>query len=95
MLEHPDSPFIRVLGLLYLRMGLASYKELWAWCAPPPAASTTRHHLPQRAPCSRGRCEPYLGDKEEFMIDGTPATKTSFGEFVRRVLTDQDYFGDR
>jgi len=72
MLEHPDSPFIRVLALLYLRIGMTDgYKELWSWCAP------------------------YLNDKEEFMIDGTPATKTTVGEFVRRILTDQDYFGDR
>ena len=37
----------------------------------------------------RGRCEPYLGDKEEFTIDGTPSTRTTFGEYVRRLLTDQ------
>ena len=72
MLDHPDSPFIRVIGILYLRIGMTNgYKELWSWCAP------------------------YLGDPEEFMIDGTPATKTTFGEFVRRILSDQDYFGDR
>lgn len=39
--------------------------------------------------------EPYLKDKEEFMIDGTPATKTTMGDYVRRLLTEQEYFGDR
>lgn len=38
---------------------------------------------------------PYLGDQEEFTIDGTAATKTTIGDFVRRLLTDQDFFGDR
>lgn len=73
MLEHPDSPYIRCLGFLYLRIGMSSdgFKDLWTWC------------------------EPYLGDREEFCIDGTPATKTTIGEFVRRILTDQDFFGDR
>merc|ERR1719327_609208 len=72
MLDHPDSPYIRALGMLYLRVGMTDgFKELWQWC------------------------EPYLGDKEEFTIDGTPSTRTTFGEYVRRLLTDQDYFGDR
>uniref|UniRef100_A0A7S0LDY6 Pre-mRNA-splicing factor 38 n=1 Tax=Coccolithus braarudii TaxID=221442 RepID=A0A7S0LDY6_9EUKA len=39
--------------------------------------------------------EPYLGDMEELQIDGTPSTKTSIGDFARRLLTDQDFFGDR
>uniref|UniRef100_A0A7S4ET65 Pre-mRNA-splicing factor 38 n=1 Tax=Chrysotila carterae TaxID=13221 RepID=A0A7S4ET65_CHRCT len=39
--------------------------------------------------------EPLIDDKEQFCIDGTPATKTTIGEYVRRLLTDQDYFGDR
>jgi len=72
MLDHTDSPYIRCMGLLYLRIAMADgFKELWSWF------------------------EPYLNDKEEFTIDGTAQTKTTFGEYARRLLTDQDYFGDR
>lgn len=72
MLDHPDSPYIRCLGFLYLRIALSDgYKELWSWF------------------------EPYLKDPEEFNIDGTVQTKTTMGQYVIRLLTDQDYFGDR
>eukprot|EP00316_Scyphosphaera_apsteinii_P005499 CAMPEP_0119320504 /NCGR_PEP_ID=MMETSP1333-20130426/52640_1 /TAXON_ID=418940 /ORGANISM="Scyphosphaera apsteinii, Strain RCC1455" /LENGTH=269 /DNA_ID=CAMNT_0007327237 /DNA_START=43 /DNA_END=852 /DNA_ORIENTATION=- len=72
MLEHTDSPYIRAMGFLYLRMAMTDgYKELWGWF------------------------EPHLGDKEEFTIDGTSSTKTTIGEFAKRLLTDQDFFGDR
>ena len=72
MLDHPDSPYIRCLGFLYLRVAMANgYKEIWKWF------------------------EPYLLDTEEFNIDGSPATKTTIGDYCRRLLTDQDYFGDR
>eukprot|EP00964_Phaeocystis_antarctica_P045280 scaffold26052_cov59-Phaeocystis_antarctica.AAC.3 len=72
MLEHADSPYIRAVGFLYLRVGMGDgFKELWTWL------------------------EPYLGDPEPFEVDGTPATKTTIGEWLRRLLTDQDYFGDR
>lgn len=39
--------------------------------------------------------EPHLDDKETFNIDGSPNTATTVGQFCRRLLTDQDYFGDR
>ena len=39
--------------------------------------------------------EPYLDDPEVFNIDGTPSTSTTMGAYVIRLLTDQDYFGDR
>jgi len=72
MLGHSDSPFIRAIGFLYLRIGMSDgFKEIWTWF------------------------EPYINDREEFCIDGTPATKTTIGEYVQRLLTDQDYFGDR
>lgn len=71
LLSHTDSPFIRCIGFLYLRIGLKAYEEIWDYYAP------------------------HLADKEEFNIDGTPATKTTIGAFARRLLTDQDYFGDR
>ena len=72
MLDHHDSPYIRCLGFLYLRIAMSDgYKELWEWF------------------------EPYLRDPEEFNIDGTPQTKTTMGQYVIRLLTDQDYFGDR
>ncbi|EOD30355.1 hypothetical protein EMIHUDRAFT_456617 [Emiliania huxleyi CCMP1516] len=63
LLRHPDSPYIRAIGFLYLRLGLYDFKELWAWF------------------------QPYLGDDDQFFIDGTPATATTIGEF--------DFFGDR
>jgi hypothetical protein len=44
-------------------------------------------------PC--GRFEPHLDAKDALMIDGTPATATTIGQFCRRLMTDQDYFGDR
>ena len=66
MQEHPDSPYIRAIGFLYLRVGMADgFKELWSWY------------------------EPYLGDTDTFEVDGTPATKTTFSEWLRRLLTDQ------
>jgi len=65
LLRHPDSPYIRAIGFLYLRLGLYDFKELWAWF------------------------QPYLGDDDQFFIDGTPATATTIGEFVRRLMTDQ------
>ncbi|KAL3928286.1 MAG: hypothetical protein SGPRY_002451 [Prymnesium sp.] len=35
MLDHPDSPYIRCLGFLYLRIALSDgYKELWNWYSP-------------------------------------------------------------
>jgi len=72
MLEHADSPYIRAVGFLYLRVGMGDgFKELWSWF------------------------EPYLGDPEPFEVDGSPATKTTIGEWLRRLLTDLDYFGDR
>ena len=72
MLEHTDSPYIRAVGFLYLRVGMGDgFKELWSWF------------------------EPYLGDPEPFEVDGSPATKTTIGEWLRRLLTDLDYFGDR
>ena len=72
LMEHTDSPYIRALGFLYLRVAMTDgFKELWSWYAP------------------------HLGDPEPFDIDGTPATRTTIGEFARRLLTDQDYFGDR
>ena len=39
--------------------------------------------------------EPHLDDKEAFNIDGSATTATTVGQFCRRLLTDQDYFGDR
>jgi len=39
--------------------------------------------------------EPYLTDAEEFNIDGSPASRTTVGQYVIRLLTDQEYFGDR
>ena len=37
-----------------------------------------------------------LDDAEEIpTIDGSPGTRTTIGEFARRLLTEQDYFGDR
>ena len=30
--DHPDSPYIRALGMLYLRVGMTDgFKELWQW----------------------------------------------------------------
>ena len=72
LLDHADSPYIRALGLLYLRIGMTDgYKELWAWY------------------------EPYLNDREALNVDGTPATATTIGGYARKLLTDQDYHGDR
>ena len=31
MLRHPDSPYIRALGFLYLRIGSADFKDLYQW----------------------------------------------------------------
>ena len=56
LISHKDSPFIRVIGFLYLRYCCAP-KELWGWCAAPvyPAfphspGTAASHFLPS-LPC--------------------------------------------
>lgn len=79
MLEHKSNAYIRGIGLLYLRLGLADgYKSIWSWF------------------------EPYLSDEMRVDVQGAGGDTTgrgaaimTFGEYATRLLTNQDYFGDR
>lgn len=67
LLEHADSPYIRVVGLLYLRFGVAS-ADLWLWF------------------------ERYVDDAEPFAHEHDPSSKTTIGEYARKLLTELQYY---
>ncbi|CEG44173.1 Putative RNA binding protein [Plasmopara halstedii] len=68
LLRHKDSPYIRVVGFLYLRF-TCDPDELWTWF------------------------EPYLEDSEEFNASANPSIKTTIGEWLIRLLEENNYFG--
>ncbi|CAI5707774.1 unnamed protein product [Peronospora effusa] len=68
LLRHTDSPYIRVIGFLYLRF-TCDPEELWTWF------------------------EPYLEDSEEFNASANPSLKTTIGEWLVKLLEENNYFG--
>lgn len=66
MLNHPDSPYIRCIGFLYLRYATEP-SSLYGWF------------------------QPYLYDEEPVQISPTHPEIT-VGEYVRKLLTDMDYY---
>ncbi|CAH0517384.1 unnamed protein product [Peronospora belbahrii] len=68
LLRHKDSPYIRVIGFLYLRF-TCDPEELWTWF------------------------EPYLEDLEEFNASANPSIKTTIGEWLVKLLEENNYFG--
>jgi len=67
-LQHPDSPYIRCIGFLYLRY-VGPPDQVWDWI------------------------NPYVHDREEFSVKGRPSDLTTIGEYVRRLFSDQNYYG--
>ena len=66
MLDHTDSPYIRAIGLLYLRQ-CCDPKQLWGWV------------------------EKYASDEEKF-DEGGEGNEVTIGRFVRRLLTEQEFY---
>eukprot|EP00946_MAST-07B_sp_MAST-7B-sp1_P000393 g393.t1 len=86
LLTHGDSPYIRAVGLLYLRIG-TDVTDLWRWFEP---ALHDHETMAIRRP---GR---NAGDNVAFGRDGSAASGTTsnstVGDFAQLLLTTNKYF---